>query len=118
MPKKALGTKEMWDWAEAQLTDALNSFGKPWKINAADGAFYGPKIDITLLDALKRPHQCGTIQLDFNLPARFDLQYRTEDMKESTRPLMSYGDFTEKPLKPGYERPIIIHRAILGSLER
>lgn len=56
MPKKALGTKEMWDWAESQLTDALNTFGKPWKINPEDGAFYGPKIDITLLDALKRPH--------------------------------------------------------------
>lgn len=56
MPKKALGTKEMWDWAEGELVEALNSFGKAWKINPEDGAFYGPKIDITLLDALKREH--------------------------------------------------------------
>jgi len=118
MPKKALGTREMWDWAEGELTQALNSFGKPWTFNPEDGAFYGPKIDITLLDALKRKHQCGTIQLDFNLPARFNLSYRTEDMKESTRPLMKYEGFEETPLKPGYERPVMIHRAVLGSLER
>jgi hypothetical protein len=55
------------------LADALNAFGRPWKINKGDGAFYGPKIDILVTDALKREHQCATIQLDFNLPERFNL---------------------------------------------
>lgn len=56
-----MGSQELWDKAESALTDALNSYGKPWKINPGDGAFYGPKIDIKLFDALKREHQCGTI---------------------------------------------------------
>ena len=64
---------------EAALTEALNKFGKPWKINPGDGAFYGPKIDIKLFDALGRSHQCGTVQLDFQLPIRFNLMYRTEE---------------------------------------
>lgn len=58
-----------------QLEDSLNSFGEPWKLNPGDGAFYGPKIDITISDALKRQHQCATIQLDFQLPIRFNLSY-------------------------------------------
>ena len=74
-----LGSSELWDMAEAALTEALNKFGKPWKINPGDGAFYGPKIDIKLFDALGRSHQCGTIQLDFQLPIRFNLMYRTEE---------------------------------------
>ena len=77
-PEKRLGSEELWDEAEKALEDALNVFGKPWKINANDGAFYGPKIDIKVYDALKRAHQCGTIQLDFQQPIRFNLQYRSE----------------------------------------
>jgi len=64
-PEKRIGDELLWDKAEKALEDALNKFGKPWKINANDGAFYGPKIDIKVYDALKRAHQCGTIQLDF-----------------------------------------------------
>lgn len=64
-PENRLGDDALWDKAEAALTDALNKYGKPWKLNPGDGAFYGPKIDIKVFDALKRQHQCGTIQLDF-----------------------------------------------------
>jgi threonyl-tRNA synthetase len=60
-PEKRLGSEDLWDTAEEALTNALNKFGKPWKINAGDGAFYGPKIDIQVYDALKRSHQCGTV---------------------------------------------------------
>lgn len=82
-PDKSLGSDELWDKAETQLTNALNSYGKPWKLNKGDGAFYGPKIDIVLHDALERPNQCGTIQLDFNLPIRFNLSYDSaEDRSE------------------------------------
>lgn len=80
------------------MEDSLNEFGDPWKLNPGDGAFYGPKIDITIMDALKRSHQCATIQLDFQLPIRFNLTYVSES-----------GD---------KKRPVIIHRAILGSVER
>jgi len=73
----------MWDQAEGALTEALNAFGKPWKPNPGDGAFYGPKIDIKVYDALKRHHQCGTVQLDFQLPIRFNLQYQTGEKSES-----------------------------------
>lgn len=99
MPEKHLGDLETWQRAEAALAEALNAFGKPWQINEGDGAFYGPKIDITVFDALKRKFQCATIQLDFQLPIRFDLSYSAED--EAKR-----------------ERPVMIHRAILGSVER
>lgn len=75
-----------------------------WEINPGDGAFYGPKIDITIRDALRRSFQCATIQLDFQLPERFNLKYRSADDSAS-------GD------KPP-SRPVMIHRAILGSLER
>jgi threonyl-tRNA synthetase len=78
-PEKKLGSDQLWDRAEGALTDALNAFGKPWTINPGDGAFYGPKIDIKVYDALKRAHQCGTIQLDFQLPIRFNLQYKTDE---------------------------------------
>ncbi|KAM7468624.1 hypothetical protein LguiB_016186 [Lonicera macranthoides] len=98
-PEKYLGDLATWDKAEAALTDALNEFGKPWQINEADGAFYGPKIDISVSDAMKRKFQCATLQLDFQLPSRFNLSYSAED--ESKR-----------------ERPVMIHRAILGSVER
>eukprot|EP00434_Breviolum_minutum_P027156 symbB.v1.2.024019.t1/scaffold2154.1/size87782/6 len=83
-PKKALGSKEIWDNAEVQLKAALDQSGREWSLNPGDGAFYGPKIDIRLQDAMKRKHQCGTIQLDFNGPIRFNLQYRKEGVEEST----------------------------------
>ncbi|XP_026401154.1 threonine--tRNA ligase, mitochondrial 1-like [Papaver somniferum] len=98
-PEKYLGEIETWDKAEGALTEALNEFGRPWKINEGDGAFYGPKIDISVFDALKRKFQCATLQLDFQLPSRFNLSYSAED--EAKR-----------------EKPVMIHRAILGSVER
>jgi threonyl-tRNA synthetase len=70
-----LGTLEQWDRAEGQLKEALDSFGHPWELNPGDGSFYGPKIDITVHDALHRHHQCATIQLDFQLPQQFELTY-------------------------------------------
>nr|POE93245.1 threonine--trna ligase, cytoplasmic [Quercus suber] len=81
MPDNHLGDEATWKRAEAQLTSALddfkNSTGTPWELNPGDGAFYGPKIDITISDALKREFQCATIQLDFQLPQQFNLEYRT-----------------------------------------
>uniref|UniRef100_A0A671NAG0 threonine--tRNA ligase n=1 Tax=Sinocyclocheilus anshuiensis TaxID=1608454 RepID=A0A671NAG0_9TELE len=90
-PEKFLGDIAVWNQAEKQLENSLNEFGEPWKLNPGDGAFYGPKIDIKIKDAIGRYHQCATIQLDFQLPVRFNLTY---------------------------DRPVIIHRAILGSVER
>ncbi|WVZ59396.1 hypothetical protein U9M48_009542 [Paspalum notatum var. saurae] len=98
-PEKYLGDIETWDRAEEQLKEALNEFGKPWQINEGDGAFYGPKIDIGVFDALKRKFQCATLQLDFQLPLRFKLTYSAEDEAK-------------------LERPVMLHRAILGSVER
>lgn len=132
-PKKALGSKEIWDNAEAQLTAALNESGKEWSLNPGDGAFYGPKIDIRLMDAMKRRFQCGTIQLDFNNPIRFNLQYRSEGAEEAAPPeeddKTEFQGAVEKDakgeviwregkLRSGFERPVVIHRAILGSIER
>ncbi|XP_034475272.1 threonine--tRNA ligase 1, cytoplasmic isoform X1 [Drosophila innubila] len=97
-PEKYLGELEQWNTAETALAESLNEFGMPWKENPGDGAFYGPKIDITIMDALKRPFQCATIQLDFQLPIRFNLNYIADDGEK--------------------KRPVIIHRAILGSVER
>ncbi|GBE60592.1 threonyl-tRNA synthetase family protein [Babesia ovata] len=105
-PPKALGDDELWEKAESGLRDALERCGRPWTLNPGDGAFYGPKIDVILLDCLDREHQCGTIQLDFNLPIRFNLGYRDKEDGEST------------DCKRGFSRPVIIHRAIFGSLER
>ena len=87
------------------LGDALDKFvpGK-WVVDEGDGAFYGPKIDITISDALRRKHQCATIQLDFQLPQRFDLTFRSAD--EGSGAL------------DNRVRPVMIHRAILGSVER
>ena len=96
----------LWDRAEEALADALDEFvGKGnWRDNPGDGAFYGPKIDIKVFDALKRRHQCATIQLDFQLPIRFKLRYNAQSQTE--------GDASS------LERPVIIHRAMLGSVER
>ncbi|XP_035234806.1 threonine--tRNA ligase 1, cytoplasmic isoform X2 [Anguilla anguilla] len=98
-PEKFLGEKEVWDTAEKQLENSLNEFGEKWVLNPGDGAFYGPKIDIEIKDAIGRYHQCATIQLDFQLPIRFNLTFVSHD-----------GD--------DKQRPVIIHRAILGSVER
>ncbi|XP_019582176.2 threonine--tRNA ligase 2, cytoplasmic isoform X1 [Rhinolophus sinicus] len=98
-PENFLGEIETWDEAERQLQNSLMEFGKPWKMNPGDGAFYGPKIDIKIKDAIGRYHQCATIQLDFQLPVRFNLTYVSKD-----------GD--------DKKNPVIIHRAILGSVER
>jgi len=98
-PEKYMGDIEVWNNAEAQLEKCLVEFEQPWELNPGDGAFYGPKIDIEVRDALKRCHQCATIQLDFQLPERFNLTYVT-------------GEGDEK------KRPVIVHRAILGSVER
>ncbi|XP_048232031.1 threonine--tRNA ligase, mitochondrial 1 [Ricinus communis] len=98
-PEKYLGDLATWEKAESSLKSALDDFGKPWQINEGDGAFYGPKIDISVSDALNRKFQCATLQLDFQLPDRFELEYSAED--EAKR-----------------ERPVMIHRAILGSVER
>lgn len=97
-PEQALGTKEVWDTAEKQLASALTKANIKYEIKQGDGAFYGPKIDIDLTDALGRKWQCPTCQLDFNLPARFELEYEGSDNKKHT--------------------PVMIHRAVLGSLER
>lgn len=73
-PETFIGDVSLWDTAEQELKEVLNETGKNWEVNAGDGAFYGPKIDIYIRDALKRKHQCATIQLDFQLPLRFKLQ--------------------------------------------
>lgn len=74
-PSNAIGDSKLWDQAEASLREALDKSGKAWTVKPGDGAFYGPKIDIQIKDALGRSQQCGTIQLDFQLPIRFNLQY-------------------------------------------
>jgi threonyl-tRNA synthetase len=88
--EKFLGSVELWNEAEAALEACLNEFctayGHTWSLNPGDGAFYGPKIDIQLTDALKRKHQCGTCQLDFQLPIRFGLSYRTQALTEAAEP--------------------------------
>ena len=103
-PAKALGDPALWDIAEAQLAQALDDFAGSgnWRMNPGDGAFYGPKIDIHVFDALDRMHQCATVQLDFQLPIRFGLQYNgpSSDPAEAV------------------QRPVMVHRAILGSVER
>ena len=111
-PEKFLGEIAVWDKAERQLSNALDKSGKKWQLNEGDGAFYGPKIDITIRDALNRPHQCATIQLDFQLPQRFELEYRA--------PADSSSSSSEDPSSASsvMKRPVIIHRAILGSVER
>uniref|UniRef100_A0A8C2XL83 threonine--tRNA ligase n=1 Tax=Cyclopterus lumpus TaxID=8103 RepID=A0A8C2XL83_CYCLU len=97
-PAPFLGEPEDWDNAEQQLEKSLQHFGERWELNPGDGAFYGPKVDIQIKDAIGRQHQCATIQLDFQLPIRFDLQYIGQDGQP--------------------HRPVMIHRAVLGSLER
>ncbi|MBI3535054.1 MAG: threonine--tRNA ligase, partial [Deltaproteobacteria bacterium] len=97
-PPKRVGSDALWDQAETVLKSVLDSLHKPYQLNPGDGAFYGPKIDFYVKDALKRETQLTTIQLDFNLPERFELEYIDKDSRA--------------------QRPVMIHRAVLGSIER
>jgi threonyl-tRNA synthetase len=97
-PPKKLGTDEFWDVAEGKLTEALKADGVPYEVDEGGGAFYAPKIDVFIDDALGREWQLATIQLDYQLPQRFDLEYRTAE--------------------GGFERPALVHYAIYGSFER
>ena len=97
-PKKSIGTDEQWEEATNGLKAALDKYGRQYFVNEGDGAFYGPKIDIHIKDALGRTWQCGTVQLDMALPERFDLSYKGQDNEK--------------------HQPIMIHRVIYGSLER
>ncbi|RMJ24561.1 threonyl-trna synthetase [Aspergillus sp. HF37] len=104
-----IGSLEMWNSAETQLREALDSTGKEWALNEADGAFYGPKIDIQLQDETGKYHQLSTIQLDMNLPQRFELEYITAEGED---------DYNPAAPTPTSATPVLIHRAIFGSLER
>ncbi len=97
-PEERVGSDEIWDKAEAALADALNAKGLPFDLQPGEGAFYGPKIEFTLKDCIGRMWQCGTVQVDFNMPGRLDAEYVDEHSQRQT--------------------PVMLHRAILGSLER
>lgn len=97
-PKDSIGEQKVWDLAEASLKSALTKMGLSYEIDEGGGAFYGPKIDLKIKDAIGRLWQCSTIQVDFNLPVRFGVKYRTQDGKD--------------------EYVIMVHRALLGSIER
>jgi len=120
-PENYLGEIEVWDKAEALMTEALNEYssvsGHAWSLNPGDGAFYGPKIDVQVFDALKRPHQCATVQLDFVQPMRFDLKYQAPATLTAAGEGAAAGEAGEKKAEL-FERPVMIHRAVLGSVER
>ena len=97
-PPSSWAKIEQWDHAERELRRALDAVGRPYIVNEGDGAFYGPKIDFDVIDAIGRKWQCATIQLDYQMPERFDLKYVGADNAE--------------------HRPVVIHRAIFGSFER
>ena len=97
-PEKRVGTDEIWDKSEKSLQDAIEKLGLPYEIDEGGGAFYGPKLDFVLTDAIGRDWQCGTLQADFNLPGRFDSTYINESGDKSV--------------------PVLLHRAVLGSFER
>ncbi|OJD64210.1 threonine--tRNA ligase [Bacillus sp. NH11B] len=97
-PEDSMGDDKLWEQAEAALENVLHSLNYKYRLNEGDGAFYGPKIDFHIKDALNRSHQCGTIQLDFQMPEKFDLNYIDEKNEK--------------------RRPVVIHRAVLGSLDR
>lgn len=97
-PEDSMGSEELWEAAESSLKKVLEDAGMPYEVKEGDGAFYGPKIDFQITDALKRRHQCGTIQLDFQMPEKFDLSYIGQDNEK--------------------HRPVVLHRAMYGSMER
>uniref|UniRef100_A0A7S4EW97 Probable threonine--tRNA ligase, cytoplasmic n=1 Tax=Chrysotila carterae TaxID=13221 RepID=A0A7S4EW97_CHRCT len=115
-PEFALGDAAVWETAEGYMAEALDEFqqicGKTWSLNPGDGAFYGPKIDVQVFDALKRPHQCATVQLDFVQPMRFDLKYMAGASASKD------GKEPSKEDEASFERPVMVHRAVLGSVER
>jgi threonyl-tRNA synthetase len=139
-PEKFMGEISEWDRAETSLKKALDSFaaspgGTPWEYNHGDAAFYGPKIDIKISDSMKREWQCATIQLDFQLPKNFGLEYMTAEMavkakldSEANKVDAVDADLVDKDkeskkakakaLTPGCARPVMIHRAMAGSIER
>ena len=98
MPEDHIGSREDWEKAEAALADAITSIGKSYEINPGDGAFYGPKLDFHVTDSLGRTWQCGTIQLDYQLPGRFGIEYVDSNSEKQT--------------------PVMIHRVVFGSIER
>jgi len=98
MPEDHIGTREDWEKAENMLADAITSIGRTYEVNPGDGAFYGPKLDFHIQDCLGRTWQCGTIQLDFQLPGRFNLEYTDSNGEKQT--------------------PVMIHRVVYGSIER
>ncbi|RYP44481.1 hypothetical protein DL768_009052 [Monosporascus sp. mg162] len=111
-----IGTAEDWESAENALKRALDASGQEWTMNEGDGAFYGPKIDIILKDSDGKEHQTATIQLDFQLPKRFELEYQAPAPEFERR-----GETTTDPEKlaeSGAVTPVLIHRAVLGSVER
>ncbi|MEK4737566.1 MULTISPECIES: threonine--tRNA ligase [Bacillus] len=97
-PEDSMGDDKLWEQAELALENVLQSLDYKYRLNEGDGAFYGPKIDFHIKDALNRSHQCGTVQLDFQMPEKFDLNYIDENNEK--------------------RRPVVIHRAVLGSLDR
>ncbi|MEK7016604.1 threonine--tRNA ligase [Bacillus sp. FSL R9-9410] len=97
-PEDSMGDDKLWEQAESALEHVLQSLNYKYRLNEGDGAFYGPKIDFHIKDALNRSHQCGTVQLDFQMPEKFDLNYIDENNEK--------------------RRPVVIHRAVLGSLDR
>ncbi|MES5926698.1 threonine--tRNA ligase [Bacillus cereus group sp. MG9] len=97
-PEDSMGDDKLWEQAELALENVLQSLNYKYRLNEGDGAFYGPKIDFHIKDALNRSHQCGTVQLDFQMPEKFDLNYIDENNEK--------------------RRPVVIHRAVLGSLDR
>lgn len=115
-PEKYIGAPDEWDRAELALKEALGASGREWSVNEGDGAFYGPKIDIILKDSDGKEHQTATIQLDFQLPARFELQYLAPAPESERRGTQSHDP--KELSEHGLVTPVIIHRAILGSLER
>jgi len=97
-PEKSMGSDKLWIKAEGALQEAMNEMGMEYRLNPGDGAFYGPKLDFHLKDSIGRTWQCGTVQLDFQMPERFDLEYTGEDNKG--------------------HKPVMIHRVVFGSIER
>jgi threonyl-tRNA synthetase len=97
-PEKRIGDEAVWDKAEAALMEALNASGRPWTLNKGEGAFYGPKLEYVLRDAIGRDWQCGTVQVDLNMPGRLGAFYIDEHSNKVT--------------------PVMLHRAMFGSLER
>jgi len=115
-PEHYIGSLDDWEQAEDSLKRALDSCGQSWTLNEGDGAFYGPKIDVILRDSDGKEHQTATIQLDFQLPKRFELEYETPAPEVEQK-----GETTTDPEQlavTGTVQPVLIHRAVLGSVER